>query len=85
MKKTLVNHVYIRIWSKFENDWNFSILFHSTKNTCKSCLHLNLIILTDFQGFSVNEEKLQNWSIFKFSPKVRVYNSGQNLIMTNTS
>ena len=55
------------------------------KNTCKSCLHSNLIILTDFQGFSVNEEKLQNWSIFKFSPKVRVYNSGQNLIMTNTS
>ena len=55
------------------------------KKTCKSCLHSNLIILTDFHSFTVNEEKLQNWSIFKFSPKVRVCDSGQNLKMTETS
>ena len=30
------------------------------ENTCKSCLHSNLIILTDFHSFTVNEEKLQN-------------------------
>ena len=30
-------------------------------------------------------EKLQNYSIFKFSAKVRVCNLGQNLIMTKTS
>ena len=29
-------------------------------NTCKSCLHSNLIILTDFHSFTVNEDKLQN-------------------------
>ena len=30
------------------------------ENTCKSSLHLNLIILTNFHNFTVNEEKLQN-------------------------
>ena len=30
------------------------------ENTCKSSLHSNLIILTDFYSFTVNEEKLQN-------------------------
>ena len=35
-------------------------------------MHLNLIILTDFHSFTVNEEKLQKLSIFKFSAKVRV-------------
>ena len=55
------------------------------ENTCKSSLHSNLIILTDFHSFTVNEGKLQNQSIFKFSPKVRVYNFGQNLKMTKTS
>ena len=30
------------------------------ENTGKSSLHSNLIILTDFQKFVVNEEKLQN-------------------------
>ena len=30
------------------------------ENTCKSCLHLNFIILTDFHSFTVNEDKLQN-------------------------
>ena len=39
------------------------------ENTCKSFLHSNLIILTDFQRFTVNENKLQNKSIFKFSLK----------------
>ena len=33
-------------------------------------MHLNLIILTDFHSFTVNEEKLQKLSIFKFSAKV---------------
>ena len=30
------------------------------ENTCKSCFHSNLIILTDFHSFTVNEDKLQN-------------------------
>ena len=55
------------------------------ENTCKSTLHGNLIILTDFHSFTVNEEKLQNYSIFKFCSEVQVYDLGQNLIMTKTS
>ena len=55
------------------------------ENTCKSTLHWNLIILTDFHSFTVNEKKLQNYSIFKFSSKVQVYDLGQNLIITKTS
>ena len=30
------------------------------ENTSKSCLHSNLIILTDFRSFAVNEDKLPN-------------------------
>ena len=30
------------------------------ENICKSSLHSNLIILTDFHSFTVTEEKLQN-------------------------
>ena len=30
------------------------------ENTCKSSLHLNLIILTDFHSFTVNEDKPRN-------------------------
>ena len=30
------------------------------ENTCKSNLHSNLIILSDFHSFTVNEEILQN-------------------------
>ena len=93
MKKTVVNHVYIRIWSSwltftvlqwtkknskishfssillrsgsaiFFKIWkwlNFLILSNHQENTCKSYLHLNLIILTDFHSFTVNEDKLQN-------------------------
>ena len=30
------------------------------ENTCKSSLHWNFIILTDFHSLTVNEEKLQN-------------------------
>ena len=30
------------------------------ENTCKSSLHLNLVILTDFHSFTVNEDKLPN-------------------------
>ena len=55
------------------------------ENTCKWSLHLNLIILTDFQSFTVNDDKLQNYSIFKISAKVRVCDSGENLKMTKTS
>ena len=55
------------------------------ENTCKSCLHSNLIILTDFHSFTVNEEKLQDWLIFKFSAKFQVCDLGQNLKMTKTS
>ena len=36
------------------------------ENTCKSSLHLNLIILTFFHSFTVNEDKLQNLSIWRF-------------------
>ena len=35
------------------------------ENTCKSSLHSNLIILSDFQSFTVNVDKLQNYSIKK--------------------
>ena len=46
---------------------------------------MNLIILTDFHSFIVKEQKLQKWSIFKFSAKVKVCDSSQNLKMTKTS
>ena len=93
IKKRLLNHVYIRIWSSSltftvsqgmkENIkisqfsrfllrseyaiqvkiWKWLKLLNSVpfikKSTCKSSLHLNLIILTDFHSFTVNEEKLQ--------------------------
>ena len=41
--------------------------------------------MTDFHSFTVNEEKFQNWSILKFSAKVRICDSGQNFKMTKTS
>ena len=93
IKKTLVNQVYIRIWSfsltftvlqwmkkNSKNSQFSSFLLRSryviqvriwkwlkllssvpfnAENTCKSTLHSNLIILTDFHSFTVNEEKLQ--------------------------
>ena len=55
------------------------------ENTCKSSLHSNLVIFTDFHIFTVSEENLKNQSIFKFSNKVRVYDIGQNLKLTKTS
>ena len=36
------------------------------ENTCKSCLHSNLMILTDFHSFTVNEDKLQNFLFSSF-------------------
>ena len=36
------------------------------ENTCKSSLHFNLIILTDFHSFAVNEEKLERYPIWRF-------------------
>ena len=55
------------------------------EDTYKSSSYSNLIIFTDFHSFTVNEEKLQNLSILKFSAKVRVCDLSQNLIMTKTS
>ena len=44
--------------------------------------HLDWLSLFDFH----NEwKKLENQSIFKFSPEVQVGDLGQNLIMTKTS
>ena len=54
----------MRIRSKFENDWNFLILFHHEENTCKSSLHSNLFILADFHSFTVKEK---NSKISQFS------------------
>ena len=50
----------------------------------KSCLKLNLIIFPDFHSFTVNEDKLQNKSIFKISAQFSVCYLGQNLKMTKT-
>ena len=36
------------------------------ENSCKSYLRVNLIHLTDFHGFTMNEDKLQNYSIWRF-------------------
>ena len=105
IKKTLVNQVYIRIWSFWltftafqwmkKNSkisefsgfllrsgsviqvkiWKWLKLFNGKpfiketihkENTCKSCLQSNLIILTDFHCFTVNEDKHQNYSIWRF-------------------
>ena len=111
IKKTLVNHVHIEIWSSWLTftalllmETNFKISHFSRyllrfkyliqvkiwkwlklldsvpfikKKTCKSSLHSNLIILVDFHSFTVNEEKLKNYSISKFSAKVLVCYFGQ--------
>ena len=94
IKKTFINQVYVRIWSFWPTftllQWmmtNFKIsqfsrfqlrseyaihlkiwrwlkllIFFSIhqENSCKSSLHFNFIILTDFHSFTVNEDKLQN-------------------------
>ena len=97
IKKIRVNHVYIGIWyswltftalqwiktnfkiSQFEDFcWSPRMRFCQTlkttktssicsihpENNCKSSLHSNLIILTDFHSFTVNEE---NSKISQFS------------------
>ena len=74
--------IQVKIW-KWLKLLNFCTIHQET--TCKSSLHMNLIILTDFHSFTVNEVKLQKQSIFKFSAKVRVCDFGQNLKMTKTS
>ena len=43
------------------------------------------MILADIYSFTVNEEKLKNLPIFKFSAKVWICDLGQNLKMTKTS
>ena len=94
IKKRLLNHVYIRIWSSWltfpvsqgmkanikisqfsrflliseyptqVKIWKWLKFLNShpfiKKKTCKSSLHLNLIILTDFHSFTGNEGKHQN-------------------------
>ena len=55
------------------------------ENNCKSSLHLNLINLTDFQSFTLTEDKVQNQSIVKFSTKVFACDFGQNLKMAKSS
>ena len=42
------------------------------ENTCNSSLHFYLIILTDFHSFTVNEDKLQNKSIWRFLLRTEV-------------
>ena len=97
IKKTVVNHVYIRIWSswltftalhwmktnfkisQFEDfcfrvcDFGQNLKMTKTssfcvihqENSCESCLHSNLIILTDFHSFTVNEENFKIWKWIK--------------------
>ena len=50
------------------------------ENTCKSSLHWNLIILTDFTVLQGMKKKLQNLSNFIFPAKVRVCDLRKNLI-----
>ena len=42
-------------WRHFEN-----VKFEALSVWHESCLQLNLIIMTDFHSFTVNEDKLQN-------------------------
>ena len=69
--------------------WKWLKLLNSVpfiKETLVNHVHIRyLIILTDFHSFTVNEDKLENWSIFKISAKVWVCDSGQNLKMTKIS
>ena len=93
IKKTLVNHVDIRIWLFW---FPFTVLqwmkkisefssFLLRSGYAISVKNWSLIIFTDFHSFTVNEDKLQNLSIFKFPAKVRVCDFIQNLRMTKTS
>ena len=41
--------------------------------------------LTDFCSFALNDDKLQNESIFKISAKAQICDLCQNLKMTKTS
>ena len=119
IKKRLVNHVYIRIWSSSRTFtvsqgmkanikisqfsrfllrseyaiqvkiWKWLKLLNSVPFIKKPlvnqvCIWIWSFWLT-FTVLHVNEEKLQKQSIFKFSPKVRVCDFGQNLKMTKTS
>ena len=55
------------------------------ENTCKSCLHSNLIFLADFHIFAVNEDKLQKLVNLKISAKVRYAILVKVFKMTKTS
>ena len=89
IKETIVNHVtfdHFDWFSQFFSEWrqtsklvnfkdfskvcdfgqNLKMIKTSQfcgihqENSCKSCLHWNLIILNDIHSFTVNEDKLQN-------------------------
>ena len=56
------------------------------QSTCKSCLHLNLIILTEFHSIKKwMTTNLKFSQFFQFSAKVLVCFIGENLKMTKTS
>ena len=70
MKTNFRNYSIVKISAKLRvcdlgQNWimtrtsEFSFIYQ--ENTCKSCLQLSLIILTDFHSFTVNEDKLQNY------------------------
>ena len=60
--------IQVKIWKwlKLFNGRPFIKETIHKENTCKSCLQSNLIILTDFHCFTVNEDKHQNYSIWRF-------------------
>ena len=61
IKKTLVNHVYIRIWSSWLTfTWLWLDWISLDFDFDLTLTWLNLFISTDFHRFTVNEDKLQN-------------------------
>ena len=69
------NAIKVKIWKWLK--LLSSVPFIKKKNL-KSCLQSNLIVLTDFHSFTVNEDKLKNSriqysnSVFKISAMVRI-------------
>ena len=77
----------MRFWSKFENKKSktFNSVPFIKKIFVNHFFYSNLIILTDFHNFTVNEDKLHNFLNLLISAKVRVCDLGQNLKITETS
>ena len=117
-KKTLVNHIYIRIWwcwltftvlpwmkKNSKNNqfsrillrseypiqvkiWNLLTLLNSVPFFKKPLVNQVYIRIWSFwlnSQFYSEWKKLQKYSIFKFTPKVRLCDFDQNLKMTKTS